>query len=66
MEKKRIKVIFGWYGFGSNGLTVKAWFNGLLVQKKINALVWFGFSITGSGSARLGSKTRVYRFIGLV
>ena len=45
--------------------TVKPWFNGLLVPKKINGLVWFGFSINGLVSVRFGSKTRVYRFIGL-
>ena len=51
------------HGFGSNrteplshGLTIY-WF----YKKK-----WFGFSINGLVSFRFGSKTRVYRFIGLV
>ena len=35
---------------------------GLLVPKKINGLVWFGFSINGLVSARFGFRTRVYRF----
>ena len=39
--------------------TVKLWFNGLLVPKKINGLVWFGFSINGSVSVQFGSKTQV-------
>ena len=40
--------------------TIKPWFNGLLVPKKLT--VWFGFSINGSISVRFGSKTWVYRF----
>ena len=42
--------------------TVKTWFNGLLVPKNINSLVWFGFSINSLVSVWFGSKTRVYRF----
>ena len=41
---------------------VNPWFNGLLVPKTFNGLVWFGFSINGSISVRFGSKTWVYRF----
>ena len=42
--------------------TVKPWFNGLLVPKKCNGLVWFTFSINGP----VWFKTQVYRLIGLV